>query len=89
MKKNMNMNNEKKNVSYNNHNVYTNNGTIPAAFVYTKELYNTTMNMFRNIKNSSTKVMNPEVYGQLTHWICRIKQGKKTADFDQFVFMFR
>jgi len=50
---------------------------IPAAFVYTKELYNTRQNIFRNSTNSSTIVMNPEVYGQLTNRIFRIKQARK------------
>ena len=48
---------------------------IPAAFVYTKELYNTRQNIFRN--STSTIVMNPEVYGQLTNRIFRIKQARK------------
>ena len=34
---------------------------IPAAFVYTKELYNTKQNIFRHSTNSSIIVMNPEV----------------------------
>ncbi|OEU23269.1 hypothetical protein FRACYDRAFT_216310, partial [Fragilariopsis cylindrus CCMP1102] len=50
---------------------------IPAAFVYTKELYNTQQNIFRNRNNSSTIVMNPEVYWQLTNRIFRIKQARK------------
>jgi hypothetical protein len=50
---------------------------IPAAFVYTKELYNTQQNIFRNRTNSSTIVMSPEVYGQLTNRIFRIKQARK------------
>jgi hypothetical protein len=75
---------------------------IPAAFVYTKELYpfiskgttpddndnrkkkkkkkkkkNTKQNILQNTTNSSTIVMNPEVYGQLTNQIFRIKQARK------------
>ena len=50
---------------------------IPAAFVYTKELYNTKQNIFQHSTNSSTMVMNPEVYGQLTNRIFRIKQAGK------------
>ena len=50
---------------------------IPAAFVYTKELNNTKQNIFQSSTNSSTIVMNPEVYGQLTDRIFRIKQARK------------
>ena len=50
---------------------------IPAAFVYTKELNNTKQNIFQSSTNSSTIVMNPEVYGQLTNRIFRIKQARK------------
>jgi len=50
---------------------------IPAAFVYTKELYNTKQNIFQHSTNSNTIFMNPEVYGQLTNRIFRIKQAGK------------
>jgi len=45
---------------------------IPAAFVYTKELYDTKKKV-----TNSTIVMNPEVYLQLTNQIRRIKHARK------------
>jgi len=53
---------------------------IPAAFVYTKELYDKRhqKQVFSNNSTNSTMiVMNPEVYVQLTNRIRRIKHARK------------